>query len=118
MHYVYYFDHHTAQSPQGAGHGSEVPYVFGFTAPFFGLSNPEDQAFSEKMQSYWVNFARTGDPNGPGLPHWPGFHDSDPQVLKFDTGMSAQSLPNLPQLKAIDDYFAWRRSTEPPAAGK
>ncbi len=36
------------------------------------------------MQSYWTNFARTGDPNGTGLPPWPKFEGAAPQTLVID----------------------------------
>jgi para-nitrobenzyl esterase len=35
------------------------------------------------MNSYWVNFAKRGDPNGPGLPHWPKFTASGDGLMDF-----------------------------------
>ena len=75
--FLYYFDER-AEIPtgsEGAGYGarhaSELPYVFrqltehGRPAP-----TPKDEALSEMMRTYWTNFAKTGDPNGTGLPRW------------------------------------------------
>jgi para-nitrobenzyl esterase len=42
---------------------------------------PEDRKVSELMGSYWSNFARTGDPNGDGLPRWPSYSQDGYQVL-------------------------------------
>jgi len=115
--YVYYFDHRTPQSPGGAGHAAEIPYVFRtlgkFTGPagLVGAPRPEDFAMSDLVSSYWVNFAKTGDPNGPGLPKWPVFTDSAQMVMYFDAKSSARPIPNTTQLKALDEYFAWRRQS-------
>jgi para-nitrobenzyl esterase len=79
--YVYYFDHRTPQSPNGAGHGSEIGYVFrNLDVPLIGSAGPvtpraEDRKMSELMSSYWVNFATKGDPNA-GPPAWPAFSAS------------------------------------------
>jgi len=113
--YVYYFDHRTPQSPNGANHGSEIAFVFRnlIGGGPVGLSGPprsEDIAMSELMSSYWVNFAKTGDPNGPGLPRWPAFTSSMQNLMFFDVKSSARPVPNMSQIKALDSYFAWRRS--------
>ena len=113
--YVYYFDHRTPQSPNGAGHAAEIPYVFRTLGKFSGPAGlvapprPEDLAMSELMASYWVNFAKTGDPNGPGLPTWPAFTERSQQVMYLDAKPGARSVPNMTQIKTMDGYFAWRR---------
>ena len=102
-------------APNGAGHAAEIPYVFRtlgtFTGPaaLVGAPRPEDRAMSDLMSSYWVNFAKTGDPNGPGLPPWPAFTERAQSVMHFDARSSARPAPNMPQISALDDYFAWRR---------
>jgi para-nitrobenzyl esterase len=61
------------------------------------------------MSSYWVNFAKTGDPNGPGLPMWPAFSPSAQNAMIFDTMSGARPLPNMTQIKAFDGYYKWLR---------
>jgi para-nitrobenzyl esterase len=116
--YVYYFDHRTPQQPNGAGHGSEIAYVFkNLGGPVLGAAGPptaprpEDIRMSDLMSSYWTNFAKTGDPNGSGLPLWPSFSAKDQRVMFFDTQQSsARPVPNIDQIKALDAYYAWRRT--------
>ncbi len=61
------------------------------------------------MSSYWVNFARTGDPNTTGLPAWPAFGVSSQKAMYLDAHASAHAVPNLRQIKVLDGYFAWLR---------
>jgi para-nitrobenzyl esterase len=107
--FVYYFDHRTPASPDGANHGAEISYVFGSFRGPGGTPSPEDLALSDLIRSYWINFARTGDPNGSGLPQWPAFTEKDQKVMFFNTGASAKPIPNLEKLKAFDAYYSWRR---------
>ena len=122
--FVYYYDHRTPQQPNGASHGAEIPYVFRtLGAPGANLGGPvaaprpEDLKMSELMSSYWTSFAKTGNPNGPGLPVWPEFSVKDQRVMFLDdTQPGARPVPNIEQLKALDSYYAWRRSERKGAA--
>ena len=114
--YLYYFDHRTARSPNGSSHGSEIGYVFrnlgGPGAGPSGLQGPptaEDEQLSDLLSGYWVNFAKTGNPNGSGLPEWPAFTASAQQAFVVDQRPGARPVPNQPQLQTLDGYFAWRR---------
>jgi para-nitrobenzyl esterase len=110
--YLYYFDAGTPPSPgipmdaQGSAHGAEVPYVFDNLAT---PTPPATVTLATMVSGYWVNFAKTGNPNGPGLPRWPSFNTATQQVMVFDAHPSARSLPNRRKLEAFDAYFAWRR---------
>jgi para-nitrobenzyl esterase len=60
-----------------APHASEIEFVFRMLSSKKLPWRPEDRNVSELMASYWTNFAKTGDPNGPGLPPWPEYNSGD-----------------------------------------
>jgi para-nitrobenzyl esterase len=70
--YLYYFVHEPPVSPGQpnwrATHGAEISYTFNNPAPAW---TEVDRVLADAMSSYWVNFAKNGDPNGPNLPLWP-----------------------------------------------
>jgi para-nitrobenzyl esterase len=77
------------RSPEGASHGSEIPFVFntletgGGYGPAPGPLTAEDHAVANAIQAYWVNFARTGNPNGRGLTKWPQYNADKDEILDF-----------------------------------
>jgi para-nitrobenzyl esterase len=73
--YFFYFAHHaTVRGGRlHAPHTSEIPYCFDSLAhagPIVGPVTPAKQALADKVSTYWANFAKTGNPNGKGLPQW------------------------------------------------
>ncbi|MFP8964067.1 carboxylesterase/lipase family protein [Streptomyces nanhaiensis] len=65
----------------GAGHTSELPYLFDIDGPPGRPFTRAQRALSDTMIEYWTRFARTGNPNGPGTPAWPAFTARTPSVL-------------------------------------
>ena len=113
--YAYYFDQKAPKdsifySPDGTVHTGEIPYVFGtLEAP--ATYSQDDKALSNLVMSYWVNFARTGDPNGPGLPTWPNFADGKDVMMRFDAHPAPGPTPNLEQLRVFDAIVAAQRKS-------
>jgi para-nitrobenzyl esterase len=76
----------------GAGHSSELQYVFQRTAPADTAPKftPAQLALSNQIIQYWTTFATTGNPNGgSGAPNWPRFTQSQPQIMELKPGTSA-----------------------------
>ena len=88
-----------------AFHSSEVPYVFGTLdtpdRPFTAL----DHKLSEQVQAYWLNFVRKGDPNGPGLPHWPELTTADKLILNIGDDTRVQPLLDPAKLEVFTRYI-------------
>jgi len=83
--YLYFFTH-VPPNPNskylGAYHASEIAYVFNNLNRQNKLTDL-DWKLSDVMQSYWVNFATTGDPNGKGLPRWIAYDLKDEAYVEF-----------------------------------
>ena len=89
----------------GAIHGSEIPYVFGNLDKRDWPWRPEDRRLSALMSSYWLNFARTGDPNGSGLPAWPRFRLPEADTMFFEASPRVAEAPFRSRLAFWDLYF-------------
>ncbi|MBB5317080.1 carboxylesterase/lipase family protein [Tunturibacter empetritectus] len=68
----------------GAPHASEIPYVFDTVKPRYEKDlTDSDEKIARNTNAYWINFAKTGNPNGPGLPKWPAYQTKTDQLMNF-----------------------------------
>jgi para-nitrobenzyl esterase len=112
---VYRYHFELAASPSKfhpgsyAFHSDDIEYVFGTldTRPGAAL-RPEDRKLSEEMMGYWTNFAKTGDPNGPGLPEWPRF-DKDRDVIHLDSTITSGADTTQPRYKFLLKWMPEKR---------
>lgn len=94
---------------KGTLHGFEIPYVLNLPAALVGESavTDADRAMADLASAYWVSFAKTGDPNGDGRPHWPRHDPKADRIANFTgAGMVAGPDPLKPRLdlwKAVWD---------------
>lgn len=93
--YEYEFDHAIpGQEAQGAVHSAELPYVFGqfpTTGNIAGNFGPVDVHLADLIETYFTNFAKTGDPNGIGLPIWPKLDASGRYLIFTEEGQAVVS---------------------------
>lgn len=68
--YTYIFTRELLGSKDGAFHSSELWYVFNTLGRSWRPKTDGDYELADRMNSYWANFVKTGDPNGDGLPEW------------------------------------------------
>ena len=73
-----------------------------------GEESAKDIAMADQISSYWVNFAKNGDPNGKGLPQWPVFKDRNapPHVIG-----DIKEYPSAEVLNAFDAEYAKQMAT-------
>ena len=85
-------------------HAGEMPYAYGNLWRHLGLYDASDEALSEIMQSYWLNFVKTGDPNGEGLPEWEMWNPDDQNLLELDEEVQMISDPYKDIYTILDKY--------------
>jgi para-nitrobenzyl esterase len=79
---------------RNARHAGEIAYVFNTLASVYGdRSTAADKKTAAQMHAYWVNFAKSGNPNMPGLPAWP-VYTTENDVLMYFTQSGPQPMPD------------------------
>ena len=64
---------------------------------------------ASEISSYWVNFAKSGNPNGPGLPPWPAFTNMDSEVLYLGDPVSLGGVVSINGLTVFDGVYTTMR---------
>jgi para-nitrobenzyl esterase len=106
--YRYEFDNAPPATPaRGAYHSAEIEFVFE-ALPSKNLPwRAEDTKLSDLMSTYWTNFAKSGDPNGVGLPVWPSFsRETGNQVMHLSFDPKATPERNRARYEFLDSYHS------------
>ena len=115
--YMYQFGYVPApmreRSRYGAGHGSEVSFVFNTLNARWGNpgeATPEEKELAKVMNTYWANFAKTGNPNGKDLPNWPLYDTQNEKILDIELNGKpvAKPDPRKARLNVIEKGFKSR----------
>ena len=86
----------------GAFHTGEVPYAYDNLKFVDRPWEPVDHSLANLMSSYWVNFIKTGNPNGKGLPPWPDYTTPDKQIMVLGKNSEAKPLPDAAALDFLN----------------
>jgi para-nitrobenzyl esterase len=112
--FLYYFsyvppDADSERARYGAYHASEIAYVFNNLERWKGAHGDTDSEMADRMSSYWVNFAATGDPNGKDLPAWPSYEQKSDRALGLGQTVTEVEHVNGPALDFLDEYYKKQR---------
>lgn len=114
--YLYYFRHAPPgplSEKYGAYHAAEIAYVFdNLTELPHEPWEDADRKLADVLSSYWVNFARTGNPNGAGLPRWPVYREKTDRALEIGDTVATVETPHKAELDFLDRYFARERASK------
>lgn len=87
---------------KGAPHASDIPYVMDTVRHRYGeATTARDEAMGKIMNRYWANFAKTGNPNGAGLPQWPRYDPKADILMDFSEEGEAVAMPD-PRRERLD----------------
>lgn len=105
------------RSRYGAGHGSDIAFAFNTLNARWGAPpepTAEEKELARIMNTYWTNFAKTGNPNGTGLPLWPTYDPKKEEILDIDLDgkVAAKSDSRKARLNVIEKAFKKREKIQ------
>jgi para-nitrobenzyl esterase len=90
----------------GASHFAELWYVFDHLDQYSWQWTSADRKVAAEISAYWVNFARSGDPNGAGLAQWPAFEKSQSIVQYLGDPISTDGVLGIERLRVFDSVYS------------
>lgn len=115
---VYYYDWTYAppipegrylESGFGAVHAAEMPYIFRNLAAYDWSWTEQDERMSDLVSRYWINFARSGNPDGDGLPHWAPFDGHDGPAMQLGETVAVSEPQRRERFNVLDAYYSRER---------
>jgi para-nitrobenzyl esterase len=101
--YIYSWRTPVLDNRPGSFHACEISFAFDNAeiCDHYSAGDPGAFVLSKQMSAAWVSFARTGNPNHSGLPHWPSYNDETRAAMVFDAPCAARSNPERKGLEII-----------------
>jgi para-nitrobenzyl esterase len=98
----------------GAYHQLELKFLSGWFHPSrWGMPDAEDQKLADIMTGYWTRFAKTGDPNGPGLPPWPVYDPEADLVQEIGHEVKLRTTPHTDRFAVFERSLNSRLASIP-----
>ncbi len=97
----------------GAHHAGELSYVFGTMSEDTGAWTDVDRHVSDRLMSYWVQFAATGNPNHEGLPEWPSYDEGTERFLTLAEETVSEAGLHERGGALFDQFESYRRGASP-----
>jgi para-nitrobenzyl esterase len=111
--YMYYFDQDSQNTiirsfRGGASHVAEMPFIYDYS--FNGGKMTETEKHMQQIMSrYWINFTKTGDPNGEAIPYWTQYKQGKPTVMIMHEGFHLDKVQNQRQMDFFEQFFNSKR---------
>ena len=108
--YMYNFNRalpaHNKETEFGAFHSGEIVFAYDNLHTLDRPWEPVDQEIATAMSQYWMNFAKTGNPNGEDLPQWDAYNEKEEMVMVLDQFSEQKTLPDRDKLQFWMKYYA------------